>query len=202
MCYSKCSLEQCMTIGKISLHCIHKRSKKDDITLLLRKLKVNNYEVSWCSARWKVDLESAYKYIENKNRKNICLLYKATPFLNEESLLSLYYSYIHSCINYANVTQRSSYMTNLKKLCSQQKHVIRLICSKLNFEHAKQLFQSNKILNTYKVNILNVAAFIFKFNQKNVPISANWTTYNQSTILKQANTQFQLKYHISGKAFS
>ena len=43
------------------------------------------------------------KYLENKIAKNIGLLYRAKPFLDKESLLALYYSYIHSYLNYANL---------------------------------------------------------------------------------------------------
>ena len=56
--------------------------------------------------------------------------------------------------------------TNLTKLSSQQKHAMRIICNKWKFEHTKQLFQSNKILNVYKLNILNFATFMYKVNQK------------------------------------
>ena len=67
------------------------------------------------------------------------------------------------------------------------------------FEHTKQLFHSKKILNVYKLNILNVATFMYKVNEETAPNiflsrfqnpphsypfdSRNLTTYNQSTIL-------------------
>ena len=65
------------------------------------------------------------KYTENKIAKNIGLLWKAKPFVNKKCLLSLYFSYIHSYINYANIAWGSTYITNLKKINSQQKHAIR-----------------------------------------------------------------------------
>ena len=77
----------------------HKRSKKDDIPLLLPKLKINNYEIK-----------------------------------RTESI-PLYYSYIHSYINYANVAWESTYMTNSKRLFIQQKHEMRIICNKERLKH-------------------------------------------------------------------
>ena len=77
------------------------------------------------------------KYIENKIVKNIGLLLKDKPFLNKQSLLSLYYSYIHSYISYTDVTWGSAYMTNLKKSSSQQKYVLRIICNRGKFEERK-----------------------------------------------------------------
>ena len=44
-------------------------------------------------------------------------------------------------------------MTNLKNFSSQQKHSVRVICNNGKFEHTKQLFQSNKILNVCKLNV-------------------------------------------------
>ena len=67
------------------------------------------------------------KYIENKIEKNIGLLCKVKLFLNEQSLLFLYFSYIHSYITYVKVALRSTYMTDLTKLYSQQIHVMRLL---------------------------------------------------------------------------
>ena len=75
------------------------------------------------------------KYIENKIAKNIGLMYRAKPFLDKESLLALYYSYSHSFLNYANLAWGSTYLTNLKKLRSQQKHAIRIVHNKTKLEH-------------------------------------------------------------------
>ena len=47
---------------------------------------------------WKTHI----KCIENKISQIICILFKFRPFLDKKkSLLSLYYSYIHTYINYA-----------------------------------------------------------------------------------------------------
>ena len=62
------------------------------------------------------------RYAENKIAKNIGLLYRAKPFLGKHSLLTLHYSYIHTYLNYANLSWASTNKTNLKKLLSQQKH--------------------------------------------------------------------------------
>ena len=57
-------------------------------------------------------------------------MYKAKPFLVEDSVLSLYFSYIHSYINYANLAWASTHKINLKKIHSQQKHPL-----KTKFDH-------------------------------------------------------------------
>ena len=99
--------------------------------------------------------------MENKISKNIGILFKARPFLNKKSLLSLYYSYIHSYINYGSVSWGS---TN-----SQQKHALHIIFNKSKFEHTSELFKSRRILNVYKLNIFNTAVFMHKIQGKLAP---------------------------------
>ena len=72
------------------------------------------------------------KTVESKLTKNIGLLNRASYFLNEDSLRTIYFSYIHSYLNYANIAWASTYATKLKKnkfatetSCSFQKKVKR-----------------------------------------------------------------------------
>ena len=110
------------------------------------------------NASWKTHI----KYIKNKISKNIGILFKARSSLNKRSLLSLYYSCIHSYINYGSISWGSTCRTNLKKINSQQKHALRIIFNKSKFEHTSELFKSSKILNVYKLNNFNTAVFMHK----------------------------------------
>ena len=88
----------------------HKPSKKDSIPLRLPKLIINNYEIRREESikflgvlldqhlTWKEHT----KLTENKIAKNRAKLYKARPYLDKRVLLCLYYSCIHSYLNYAN----------------------------------------------------------------------------------------------------
>ena len=57
-------------------------------------------------------------------------MYKDKPFLDKDSLLSLYLSYIHWYIIYANLAWVSTHKTNLKKIHSQQEHALRIVYNK------------------------------------------------------------------------
>ena len=54
--------------------------------------------------------------IEKKLAKNIGLLYRAKQFLDKESFKTIYFSYIHSYLNYANIKWASTYFTKLKTI--------------------------------------------------------------------------------------
>ena len=80
-----------LIIEKAKCSFLYKRSKKDDISLLLPKLKTNNYQLKWAESikvlGVALDKNSTQiphiKYIKHKNTKNIGLLFKAKPFLNK-----------------------------------------------------------------------------------------------------------------------
>ena len=92
-------------------------------------------------------------------------------FLNKDSLLALYFSWIHSFINYANLVWGNTHRTCLRKINSQQKRALKLIHNKNRFYHSKNLFESCEILNVYKLNLLNTAVFMDKIKQRTAPSS-------------------------------
>ena len=65
--------------------------------------------------------------LEYKLAKNIGLLNRASYFLNEHSLKTIYFSYIHSYLNYANIAWASTYVTKLKKINLLQKQAVRFV---------------------------------------------------------------------------
>ena len=112
-----------LNVGKTKFLLFHKSGKKYCIPSHLPTLKINNHDIERVNTikflgvllddglSWKEHI----KYLENKIAKNIGLMYRAESFVNKESLLALYYSYIHSYLNYANLAWGSTYLTNLKK---------------------------------------------------------------------------------------
>ena len=93
-----------------------------------------------------------FTYVENKCSENIGLLYKEKHHLNKKCVLPLYYSYVHTYINYANIAWGSTLFTNLEKIHNWQKHTIRIV---RKLVHTRHLFRLSKILNVYQINILN-----------------------------------------------
>ena len=74
----------------------------------------------------------------------------------------LYFSYIQSYSNYANLIWGSTQKTYLRTINSQQKHALILIHNKNRFDHSKEFFESCEIFNAYKLNLLNTAVFMHK----------------------------------------
>ena len=87
--------------------------------------------------------------IENKIAKNIGLLYHASQFLNEDSLKTVDFSYIHSYLNYANTAWAGMYTTKLKRVYLKLKHAVRIAFNKDKLTHSKPLFEDLGALNVY-----------------------------------------------------
>ena len=199
------SINQWFTSNKLSLNAnktkysfFHKASKKYDISLMLPKLTISNHVIERQeyieflgvlldeNLNWKEHI----KYTENKITKNLGSLCKARHFLEMNASLALYYSYIQTYINYANIAWGSTCRTNLKKNNSQQKHEIRIIFNKNTFVHTKELFKEQKVLNIYQFNILSnifmhrvenkttPSIFVTKFCKPSHPYPTNFSALN------------------------
>ena len=84
-------------------------------------------------------------------------------------MLCLYYSYIHSYLNYANTAWCSTNRTYPKKLQSQQTHAIRIIFHENKFAHTQEHVKENNILNIYQFNIFNSLLFLHRVKNRKAP---------------------------------
>ena len=110
--------------------------------------------------------------IENKIAKNVGLLYKARYTINRHGLRSLYYSFVHSYLNYGNIVWASTNRTNLKRLAAKQREAIRIICDEVN-ENTFEKMRKLKILNIHKLNLYQVLNFMFRVKNNTIPIVFN-----------------------------
>ena len=166
----------------------HKSSAKDDIPFKLPILKISGK---------KIERETAIKFLdvildenitwekhictsESKLAKNIGLLYHAKPLLHVKSLKSIYFVYIPSYLNYANIAWGSTYRTKLKTIYFHQKHTVRI-----NISHIK-------------INLYQHLNFMYKLNTNQVPSIFN-------DLIKKPEHKYPtkfLKICFSLKAFS
>ena len=71
----------------------------------------------------------------------------------KESLKTIYFSYIHSYLNYANIVWASTYFAKLKTIHHQQKHAVRIIFDEDILIHSRPLLRSLNALNIYQINL-------------------------------------------------
>ena len=89
--------------------------------------------------------------------------------LNVECTKQLYFSFIHSYLNYANIAWASTNKSKLKKILNKQKHASRIIYFKDKFTSAAPLMQNFNVLNIYQLNtIYQVLLFMHKVKNHNI----------------------------------
>ena len=77
-------------------------------------------------------------------------------------LRTIYMSLIYSHLNYCNLIWGGAENSNLVPLFKLQKKAVRIIDKSHYLEHTPPIFKSLKILNIFRIYILNCSLFIFK----------------------------------------
>ena len=76
---------------------------------------------------------------------------------------------MHAYIDYGNIAWGRTNRTNLKKVKSEQKDAMRIICCKNRFTPTRELFRERKILSVFQLNILNSLVFMHKIKPQAAP---------------------------------
>ena len=131
--------------------------------------------------------------IENKVSKNVGILYKASKLINSKCLRSIYFSFIHSYINFANIAWASTNKTNLKKLFGKQKQAAPIIFNQDRFTHARPLLKTLNALNVYQINLLQVLLFMHKIKTNSSPriFLHQFQTINQKYATRYSRNNFK-----------
>lgn len=93
---------------------------------------------------------------EKKMAYGIRVLIKSRDIFSKPTLLSLYYAFIHSHINYCITSWGNTYSSHLVSLQTMQNHSIRILTHSHYRSDAKALLHANNILtieNTFKYNL-------------------------------------------------
>ena len=204
-----------LNIKKTNYTLFHKPSAKNMIPIKLPILAINNKPIGRRKSikflgvildeniTWKDHI----KTVENKISKNIGLLYRAKQFLDTNSIKSLYFSYIHSYLNYANIAWASTQKTKLNRIYIKQKHAVRIIFNKDKLSHSRPLLKTLNALNIYQLNIYQNLSFMHRLNNNNIPKIFTEsiekpkhiypTKFSQTNFVSQSFSLSQRKYSIS-----
>ena len=90
----------------------------------------------------------------------------------------MYFSYIHSYRNYANIAWASTYHTKLKIIYYHQKHVARIVFNHENLTHSRPLLRSVSALNVYQISLYQHLNFMHKVSNDVAPLIFNYLLKN------------------------
>ena len=170
-----------LNIKKAKYTFFHKTSVKDNILLKLPELKIANRAIERTHVikflgvllDENITWENHIFSVEKKLDKNISFLYSAKYFLDESSPKTVYFSYIHSYLNYAKIAWASTYLTKLKTVHYHQKHAARIVFNQEKLTHSRPLLRSLKALNVYEINLYQHLNFTHKVSNNVAPLMFN-----------------------------
>ena len=126
-----------------------------------------------------LDKNNSWRYhiktVEIKLSENIGLLCHAKQFLDKTSLKIIYFSYIHSFLNYANIAWASTHFTNLKTITYKQKQAACIVFDEDLLYHSRPLLQRLNALNVYQTKLFQHINFMHRLSIDNLPKHFNNT---------------------------
>ena len=108
-------------------------------------------------------------YVKGKVAKGIGILYKARRLLKEDTLLTLYYSFIYPYFHYCIEVWGNTYKSYLDSLVKLQKNAIRYITFSHYLAHTDPLFSKLKVLKLSEIYSYCVSLFMYKYQRKLLP---------------------------------
>ena len=106
-------------------------------------------------------MERSYTYNRKETSKKYWFTLLCNTVLHEESLKTIYFSYVHYYLNYDNIVWVSTYYAKPNKMHYQQKHAAQHI-----FSHSRPLLQLFNAINVYQISLYQYLNFMYKFNNK------------------------------------
>ena len=187
-------LAEWLKINKLSLNVkkthymvfTNKRSPASTI-----KLEINNERiVETCKTKFlgviiddKLTWKEHMNYISGKIARGIGIITKARKYLNKESLLSLYYSFIYPYFTYCNKVWGNTCKTYLEKIILQQKRAIRIIAGVPRFHSTDLLFTELKLLKFIHINKYLIGRLMFRiYNHELQDLFGDFFTVNRELI--------------------
>uniref|UniRef100_A0A224Z9S1 Tick transposon n=1 Tax=Rhipicephalus zambeziensis TaxID=60191 RepID=A0A224Z9S1_9ACAR len=145
-----------------------------------------------CSSFLGISLDSNLKYIDHishlkkKIAYGIRALIKTRPYFTRATLFSLYYSFVHSHINYGIMCWGNNYNTHLASLQVLQNQSIRIITNSSRFSNGKCILHENNILTISELLKYNLGITFYKYMTNALPPIC----FSSSNLIAHSNTRF------------
>ena len=183
-------LSQWLKVNRLSLnlkktqYMIFFRRKSKDETL---NIKIDNQNISeTITSKFlgvyidnNLNCKTHINYIAGKISRGIGIILKCRKYLNEDSLMTLYYCFIYPFLIYCNHIWGNTYKTNLSNLQILQNQVLRIITGSKPRCHVDPLYKKLGFLNISEMNTYITGMFMYKIYNQDVPcVFDGFFTYN------------------------
>ena len=135
-------------------------------------------------------------YVKNKVSKGIDIMYKARKYLNKQSLINLYYSFIYPYLIYCIESWGNATDCHLNQLFLMQKRVVRLITFSDYNVPTTTIFQAVNILPLQKIVYDRIGIMMYKYANGLLPQVMN-DLYITNNEIHSYPTRHQHLLHIN-----
>ena len=111
--------------------------------------------------------------VARKISKSIGVINRARFFLPKPCLKTLYYCLVYPYLHYCIIVWGSTYKTNLRRLVSLQKRVIRIISKSTFDSHSDPIFKELELLKLSDIRQLELGKLMFSLNHSLLPPKFN-----------------------------
>ena len=118
---------------------------------------------------WKLHISQ----VARKISKSIGVINRARFFLPKPCLKTLYYCLVYPYLHYCIIVWGSTYKTNLRRLVSLQKRVIRIISKSTFDSHSDPIFKELELLKLSDIRQLELGKLMFSLNHSLLPSKFN-----------------------------
>ena len=123
------------------------------------------------------------------------MIIKARRYLNKESLLTLFYSFIYPYFTYCNQIWGSTYISSQKRLITSQKKIVRIISHERPRTLSEPLFTNLRIMKFTDINKYLIGLFMYKwFHQKAPTMFTDF--FRENMLIHEYNTRISHHLHI------
>jgi len=108
-------------------------------------------------------------HVSKQIAKRTGIFYRLKHHVDQSTLLMLYYSLVHSRLQYGLLIWDNATQKALKESTVRQNKVIRIITSTSRYEHITTIYKRFNLIKLNKMHNFELAKFMYKFYNKQLP---------------------------------
>ena len=156
-------------IFSTKFHKVHKNSKLSLKILRQPICEVTEFKFLGILISNNLSWKSHMQQLLNKLRACLAIVYKSRYYLTCTCLLTLFYSFAYTHLNYCITTQSNNnlaFLENLQKCCNK---ILRLIYFRNYKSNCNDIYKKHQILKTQDMFKAEVGSFVYKFFYNKLP---------------------------------
>ena len=118
-----------------------------------------------CKLNWSPHIT----YISKKVAKDVGIILKARKLFDQETLLTLYYTFVYPYLNYCIHVWGKAYNVHIHDLIILQNKAVRIVHGVSPRTNANKLYFDHNILSLKRLYSYNISIFMYKFSKTMLP---------------------------------